>query len=151
MNSQVLHTVWCNIPVEAAGEIWHWSPLWVKGIIQAFTPEVTLSWPSPGVIIATSKVLKSKHDGNVRHPRFLFVGGMSRRAQISGDRGSFCVAPIFSYSKQNAARSSHVLSADFPPHKTLANDLTIKSNLSSRYDRPSYPRNFSGVFFVAGL
>ena len=32
MNSQVLHTVWCNIPVEAAGEIWHWSPLAVNGL-----------------------------------------------------------------------------------------------------------------------
>ena len=25
MESQVLHTVWCNISGEAAGEIWHWS------------------------------------------------------------------------------------------------------------------------------
>ena len=27
MKSQVLHTVWCNITGEAAGEIWHWSLL----------------------------------------------------------------------------------------------------------------------------
>ena len=27
MKSQVLHTVWCNIAGEAAGEIWHWSLL----------------------------------------------------------------------------------------------------------------------------
>ena len=26
MKSQVLHTVWCYISGEAAGEIWHWSP-----------------------------------------------------------------------------------------------------------------------------
>ena len=25
MKSQVLHTVWCNIFGEAAGEIWNWS------------------------------------------------------------------------------------------------------------------------------
>ena len=43
MNSQVLHTVWCNIPVEAAGEIWHWSPLGVKGLISISGPA-----PSPG-------------------------------------------------------------------------------------------------------
>ena len=33
MKSQVLHTVWCNISGEAAGEIWHWSLLGVKGLI----------------------------------------------------------------------------------------------------------------------
>ena len=33
MKSQVLHTVWCNISGEAAGEIWSWSFLsWVKGL-----------------------------------------------------------------------------------------------------------------------
>ena len=31
--SQVLLTVWCNISGEAAGEIWHWSLLGVKGFI----------------------------------------------------------------------------------------------------------------------
>ena len=30
MKSQVLHTVWCYISGEAAGEIWHWSLLGVK-------------------------------------------------------------------------------------------------------------------------
>ena len=33
MKSQVLHTVCCYISGEAAGEIWHWSILGVKGII----------------------------------------------------------------------------------------------------------------------
>ena len=32
MESQVLHTVWCNIAGEAAGEIWNWSFLGVKGL-----------------------------------------------------------------------------------------------------------------------
>ena len=32
MKSQVLHTVQCNISAEAAGEIWHWSLLGVKGL-----------------------------------------------------------------------------------------------------------------------
>ena len=32
MKSQVLHTVWCNISGEAAGTIWHWSLLGVKGL-----------------------------------------------------------------------------------------------------------------------
>ena len=32
MKSQVLHTVWCNISGEAAGEIWHWSLSGVKGL-----------------------------------------------------------------------------------------------------------------------
>ena len=31
MKSHVLHTVWCNISGEAAGEIWNWSLLGVKG------------------------------------------------------------------------------------------------------------------------
>ena len=33
MKSQVLYTVWCNISGEAAGEIWHWSLLGVKGLV----------------------------------------------------------------------------------------------------------------------
>ena len=32
MVNQVLHTVWCNITGEAAGEIWHWSLLGGKGL-----------------------------------------------------------------------------------------------------------------------
>ena len=35
MKSQVLHAVWCNIPGEAAGEIWNWSLLGVKGLNMA--------------------------------------------------------------------------------------------------------------------
>ena len=39
MKSQVLHTVWCNISGEAAGEIWNWSPLGAKGLMnQISTP-----------------------------------------------------------------------------------------------------------------
>ena len=33
MKSQVLHTVWCHISCEAAGEFWHWSLSGVKGLI----------------------------------------------------------------------------------------------------------------------
>ena len=36
MKSQVLHTVWCNISGEAAGEVWTWSLLGVKGLILAY-------------------------------------------------------------------------------------------------------------------
>ena len=32
MERQVLPTVWCNISGEAAGEIWNWSLLGVKGL-----------------------------------------------------------------------------------------------------------------------
>ena len=32
MKRHVLHTVWCNISGEAAGEIWKWSLLGVKGL-----------------------------------------------------------------------------------------------------------------------
>ena len=32
MKTQVLHTVWCNISGEAAGEIWNWSLSGVKGL-----------------------------------------------------------------------------------------------------------------------
>ena len=34
MKSQVLHTVWCHISGEAAGEFWHWSLSGVKGLTQ---------------------------------------------------------------------------------------------------------------------
>ena len=32
MKSELLHTVWCHISCEAAGEFWHWSPSGVKGL-----------------------------------------------------------------------------------------------------------------------
>ena len=32
MKGQVLHTVWCNVSGEAAGKIWNWSLLGVKGL-----------------------------------------------------------------------------------------------------------------------
>ena len=37
MQSQVLHTVWCNISGQAAGEIQNWSVLGVKGLTKALT------------------------------------------------------------------------------------------------------------------
>ena len=39
MKREVLHTVWCNISGEAAGEIWHWSLLRVKGLIMRVMSE----------------------------------------------------------------------------------------------------------------
>ena len=44
MKSQVLHTVWCHISCEAAGEFWHWSLSGLKGLtcrrkIGRFTPQ----------------------------------------------------------------------------------------------------------------
>ena len=46
MKSQVLHTVWCHISGEAAGEIWSWPLLGVKGlnIYLLFTFKIT--WDS---------------------------------------------------------------------------------------------------------
>ena len=35
MKSQVLHTVWCNISGEAAGEIWNWPLVGVKGLMRS--------------------------------------------------------------------------------------------------------------------
>ena len=35
MKSQVLHTVWCHISCEIAGEFWHWSLSGVKGLTAA--------------------------------------------------------------------------------------------------------------------
>ena len=43
MKSQVLHTMWCNISGEAAGEIWKWSLLGVKGLKWWGSP----SWKAP--------------------------------------------------------------------------------------------------------
>ena len=41
MKSQVLHTVWCSISGEAAGEIWNWALLGVKGLkVESVTSEL---------------------------------------------------------------------------------------------------------------
>ena len=37
MKSQVLHTVWCHISYEAAGEFWHWSLSGVKGLTPLYS------------------------------------------------------------------------------------------------------------------
>ena len=45
--SQVLiHTVWCNITVEATGEIWTWSLLGVKGLnnLERSAPYILTRW-----------------------------------------------------------------------------------------------------------
>ena len=53
MKGQVLHTVWCKISGEAAGEIWNWSLLGVQGLmvylggIVVLTLSVGMAWPSP--------------------------------------------------------------------------------------------------------
>ena len=44
MKSQALHTMWCNISGEAAGEIWCWSPL---VSVHADRPSVVLKVCSP--------------------------------------------------------------------------------------------------------
>ena len=42
MKSQVLHTVWCNTSGEAAGEIWNWSLLGVKGFKSSIFPNTQI-------------------------------------------------------------------------------------------------------------
>ena len=49
MKSQVLHTVWCHISCEAAGEFWHWSLSGVKGLIGNLH-FLKLFWKSPKFI-----------------------------------------------------------------------------------------------------
>ena len=48
MKSQVLHTVWCYISGEAAGEIWNWSLLGVKGLSSRPFQIGPFSLPSTG-------------------------------------------------------------------------------------------------------
>ena len=43
MKSQVLYTAWCYISGEAAGEIWHWSLLGVKGLRLVYTYDARTS------------------------------------------------------------------------------------------------------------
>ena len=49
MKSHVLHTVWCNISGEAAGEIWNWSLLGVRELTPSFHSFSIGScpWPCP--------------------------------------------------------------------------------------------------------
>ena len=42
MKSQVLHTVWCHISCEAAGEFWHWSLSGVKGLTKRNKERMTI-------------------------------------------------------------------------------------------------------------
>ena len=61
MKNQVLHTVWCNIAGEAAGETWSWSLLGVKGLI-CEAPTVihkTISFLCSGILGGTPLLKKS--------------------------------------------------------------------------------------------
>ena len=40
MKTQVLHNVWCDVSGEAAGNIWIWSLLGVKGLANVLTPYI---------------------------------------------------------------------------------------------------------------
>ena len=55
MKSQVLHTVWCNISGEAAGDIWHRSFLGVKGLTRFMSVYGTrfFPWPSCPFVCAS--------------------------------------------------------------------------------------------------
>ena len=44
MKSQVLHTVWCHISCEAAGEFWHWSLSGVKGLTLSLPRGINLTF-----------------------------------------------------------------------------------------------------------
>ena len=53
MKSQVLHTVWCNIAGEAAGEIWDWSLLGVGGLKGLLTsPQLPPPPPPPSFLLS---------------------------------------------------------------------------------------------------
>ena len=58
MKSQVLHTVWCDISGEAAGGIWHWSLVGVKGLIFSSTLVGDSRIPRP------NPVTWNRHRGN---------------------------------------------------------------------------------------
>ena len=44
MKSQILHTIWCTIFGAAAGEIWSWSVLGMKGLIDCFYLPCPAPW-----------------------------------------------------------------------------------------------------------
>ena len=85
MKSQVLHTVWCYISTEAAGEVWNWSLLGVKGLIDA-TPGCLLKFDEDKgtplekrvltLALRQSEVLFSntwQHICHIRHSRMVTI------------------------------------------------------------------------------
>ena len=61
MKSQVLHTVWCNISCEAAGEFWHWSLSGVKGLMH-FIGLVSCTAISNAYAVLTDPKKKKMYD-----------------------------------------------------------------------------------------
>ena len=49
MKSQVLHTVWCHISCDSAGEFWRWSLSGVKGSIGLWKPGASDQWTTLNV------------------------------------------------------------------------------------------------------
>ena len=68
MKSQGLHTVWCNISGEAAGEIWEWSLVGVKGLRNWSTAGVAQFSPD----LATKSIGLNTAD-TVMEPAFMIV------------------------------------------------------------------------------
>ena len=68
MKSQVLHTVWCNIHGEAAGEIWDWSLLGVEGL-KADIRRVQLGWRFTGRTGGRTACGTARSGGSVQQGR----------------------------------------------------------------------------------
>ena len=73
MKSQVLHTVWCYISSEAAGEIWHWSFLGVKGLKYWWCLQLQRIVARTCLAIACAVFLLSPVSSTTRRPMLLSV------------------------------------------------------------------------------
>ena len=100
MKSQILHTVWCHISCEAAGEFWHWSLSGVKGLrvkrLNADTCSPTPPSPTARCVYMTLIVFFSQRNimGSVNSNAVLKLMGRggtrgAPRGTGRGGRGSY--------------------------------------------------------------
>ena len=102
MKSQVLHTVWCNISCEAAGEIWHWSLSGLKGLTMEMFSDITmfaflanLFFHGSPQFIPKKQISKILHGSLVlvhwSHPgKLLLVANKSRTLQLLNTHPTTC-------------------------------------------------------------
>ena len=75
MKNQVLHTVWCNISGETAGEIWTWSLLGVKGLKEYL--QTAYRWIYAQEKFGTVSIYGHIHFSIMWHLSYLWQKGMT--------------------------------------------------------------------------
>ena len=142
MKSYVLHTVWCHISGEAAGEIWHWSLSGVKGLIQSSNSTPRL--PARVSVMA---------DRSLEQGRLLILSSWSCPQRMAGKslpRFSFILRSHLEQHELSKTVMTCVASKKLHPHgNVLAPGPWVNPHVTSDDWRRQAPRCYRSLVAVS--